>query len=138
MAAQKAKKKGDILEVTGATLAKPSPKKKGAPKARAVPGEAVSPKVKAKPKAAKPKAKPKLAEAKPVSEPVVVAVPEPVVEDFGKCEACGAPRVKLQYDSRNYPDFYTIVCNSGNCPKYRWIVGHQGEVPPGVRLPPGA
>ena len=128
MAAQKAKKKGDILEVTGATLAKPSPKKKGAvaPKARAVPGEAVPPKVKAKPKAAKPKAKPKLAEA-----------PKPA-EDFGKCDACGTPLIKILYDSRNYPDFYTIVCNNGNCPKYRWIVGHQGEVPPGVRLPPGA
>ena len=137
MAAQKAKKRGDILEVTGATLAKPSPKKKGAV-APKVPGKAVPPKVKAKPKAAKPKAKPELAEAKPVSEPVVAAVPEPAVEDFGKCEACGAPRVKLQYDSRNYPDFYTITCNNRDCPKYRWIVGHQGEVPPGVRLPPGA
>ena len=122
MATQKAKKKGDILEVTGATLAKPSPKKKGvvAPKARAVvPGKAVTPKVKAKPKAAKPKAKPKPA------------------EDFGKCDACGTPLIKVMYDSRN-PAFYTIVCNNGNCPKYRWIVGHQGEVPPGVRLPPGA
>ena len=125
MAAQKAKKRGDILEVMGATLAKPSPKKKGAvaPKARAVP---VPPKVKAKPKAAKPKAKPKLAEA-----------PKPA-EDLGKCQACGTPLIKIMYDSRNYPDFYTIVCNNGNCPKYRWIVGHQGKVPLGVRLPPGA
>ena len=127
MAAQKAKKR-DILEVTGATLAKPSPKKKGAvaPKARAVvPGKAVPPKVKAKPKAAKPKAKPKLAEA-----------PKPA-EDLGKCQACGTPLIKVMYDSRN-PDFYAIVCNNGNCPKYRWIVGHQGKIPLGVRLPPGA
>ena len=117
-------KKGDALKVTGAALSKPSPKKKGALKARAVPGEAVSPKVKAKPKAAKPKAKPKLAEAPPA-------------EDLGKCQACGTPLIKILYDSRN-PDFYTIVCNNGNCPKYRWIVGHKGEVPPGVRLPSGA
>ena len=126
MAAQKAKKKGDILEVRLAPVAEPGPKKKGALKARAVPGEAVTPKVKAKPKAAKPKAKPKLAEA-----------PKPA-EDLGKCQACGTPLIKIMYDSRNYPDFYTIVCNNGNCPKYRWIVGHQGKIPLGVRLPPGA
>ena len=106
---------GVIMTPTSAPTAKKKVVKAEPVKKAAVPKPKKT-EVKAKPK---PVAKPiaKAAEVKPKPQ-----APEKPKENYGVCNTCLSPLVKLLYDSKAAVPRYFICCNNKACPKYRFVL----------------